>query len=323
MKFGILLSLLLSLFCAQTGWAYSDVLARKVFVTEDDSGNKKYLAWMDDDRFHPDDWLIVFGYKSGKLQVRHFDGQFFMFRKGEKLSLKETFYQLDLAVTSDKEDITVKLSSLRDPADARYKKTLKYKKVDSQKLSDLAEKAGMMVMDEFERQLDYKQVDSLDHLKKILDLYERMTSSYDNEFEGIPFPVEDLQIEAYFAKTAPDAEMAAVTRIDTVNGTDAISKKFREGKRWSHPDHIPWDSDWERYTIDDGEYQTFTYFNTGRKIEGWQDKLMVEAAKKYVKYEVINVTGFECEDSYINNHSYTWIFIDGSSFSYSPGLECD
>ena len=323
MRLCLLLSFLMVLLGAQPVWAYSDVLVRKVFVTKDDSGNKKYLAWMDDDRFHPDDWVILFGYKNGKLKARSFDAGFFLFDKGDSITVKDAFYKMDLKVVSEKLDLKVKLESLQNPEDSRYKKTLKYKLTDSKKLSELAKKVAMTIWENFADQLEYTEVKDLDHLKKLLKLYERIGSNTSNGVDSIPFPVNSLQIESYFASTPANPKIAAIKKIDTRKGSDLISKTFRDSKKWTHPDYIPSGEDWEDTADESGEYAFFSYFNTGRNMEGFEDPLLIKAAKKYVKFEVVNVTGFECEDSYEEDKSFTWIFADGSSFSYSPGLECD
>ncbi len=63
--------------------------------------------------------------------------------------------------------------------------------------------------------------------------------------------------------------------------------------------------------------------NLQKIVLNFQGKVLRKAANKFVRYEVLNTTGFECEGGVYDWSDVTWILIDGSTYTYSVGTECD
>jgi hypothetical protein len=111
------------------------------------------------------------------------------------------------------------------------------------------------------------------------------------------------------------------------DGSDELSKKFREGKEWETDTGsalMEVEEDIEAgLSSDDWYYEVGTYSAYTKKISKFEDKVLAKAAKKFVRYEITNANGFECEGGIYTWKSITWILNDGSTYTYSPGTECD
>jgi hypothetical protein len=115
-------------------------------------------------------------------------------------------------------------------------------------------------------------------------------------------------------------------------GTDIITKTFRKGEKWSqsvdaveeeistileHNRNVRWDSP------DHKEVQTYSLYRKGSSAQGFTKQWIKDAAKKFVKYEIQTMSGYDCEGGDYYESDFTWILKDGTTFGYHPTTECD
>jgi len=304
-----------------------DYKLHAVYKRADAPAGKKYIAVVKEAGYDQGDWLVVFGNKNGKPYKRafNFGGSSFYSYDGASNAGTDNFYKM-VYKTPNKETMELTLTPRREGLGKVYKGT--YKLYESEPSKRFAHMIIKEVKAELSRVRELSTINTLKDFKARMNLIEwdfgfsGYTDDFDYEF---PFPTYDLQIEFYFQETLSDKTLAKATI--QKDGTDAISKKFRESKKWySDKDEAAWaveeiieqglqndDWDWEV-----GEHSAYS-----TKVTNLKDDVLRKAAKKFVKYEITNSSGFECEDGIYIWESTTWILIDGSTYSYSPGTECD
>ncbi len=318
---------ILFVFASFNLFAADDYKLHAVYKSSDAPKSKTYIAVVKESGYDKSDWLVVFGNKNGKAYKRafNFGGSSFYSYDGASNSGTDDFYKM-VYKTPNKETMELTLTPRREGFGKVYQGTYKLYESDASKRFALA--MVKEVRDELNRLRSLEEITSLKDFKARLDLvqwdfgFSTNSDDYDYEF---PFPTYDLQIEFYFQETLSDKALAnAEIKAD---GSDIISKKFKESKTWYK------DSDEASYAVetiieeglqnDDWDYEVGEHSAYRKEAKNITDEVLKKAAKKYVRYEITNTSGFECEDGIYIWESTTWVLVDGSTYSYSPGTECD
>jgi hypothetical protein len=278
---------------------------------------KQFLAVVQGgDLYNAEDYLLVFGEKDGRVTSRDFVTNIgFSDYDGADGRARDDFYTLTWKVVKKSERMKVTL----DGATAGYHYDLDYRistdaaarKQAEAIIADLTKRWAKLSSGEPKTVVEFRD------LLKLLARSWGYSGAEDSLYAGdaFPLPVYDLQIEASFWGTPPNAEFAkAKIKAD---GSDVISRKFRDGKTWlTTEEMIPDAEDRE----DDEVFSVWT-------VAGDENAYFLEpfesAVAKFARYQIVNESFFECEDSYYTWRSVTLVLKDGSTFSYSPGTECD
>ena len=128
----------------------------------------------------------------------------------------------------------------------------------------------------------------------------------DNHNYGVQ--IHRLQSEQEWQASASNSILASSTI--TASGQDPISRKYRLADRWSNESSVP---SYSRYPI--SFYRSVT--------SGFTLSLLNKAAKRFVHYEIVNVRYLTCARERQRVKDYVWILKDGSTFQYSPYIECE
>ena len=120
--------------------------------------------------------------------------------------------------------------------------------------------------------------------------------------------IHSLQSEQEWRASSPNPSYAS-TRIAT-GGHDTISRAFRLADSWSDESSVP------SYS----HYPVSFYRN---KAAGFTLSLLNKSASKFVRYEIVNVRYLSCGRKRQRVKDFVWILKDGSTFQYSPYIECN
>lgn len=294
---------------------------------------KTYLAFVEDEKFGTGEWLLLFGNKGKRLSLRSFNishDYFWMGNVGSDLTAKDSFYQLKFEVVKKDLEGELKLKGAKPGYD--YQSIYRLHN-DSTSARNFAKHAYSTFLRGLKKDL-FGPLNSLTAFKTRLKtkalqfeagIYDQGIYDTDTYFG---FPVFGLQIEAYFSETPKNSVFKNALIRD--NGTDALSKKFRESKTWmNNVDRYSFLEESLQAIMDADEWDDEAYENlvASSFISGaapsLADKELQAAAKKFVRYEISNMRMFECEDGFYEWEDITWVLSDGSTFSYEAGLECD
>ena len=308
-------------------FASEDYKLHAVYKKADAPEGKTYIAVVKESVSDKSDWLIVFGNKNGKPYKRafNFGGSSFYSYDGASNSGLDDFYKM-VYKTPNKETMELTLTPRREGLGKVYQAT--YKLYESAASKRFAQAMIKEVREELRRVRTLEEITTLADFKARLNLVEWDFgfSGYTDDYEStFPFPTYDLQIEFYFQETLSDKAFA--TTLIKEDGSDVISKKFKESKTWYA------DSDEASYAVetiieeglqnDDWDWEVGEHSAFRREAKNLADEVLKKAAKNFVLYEITNTSGFECEDGIYIWESTTWVLIDGSTYTYSPGTECD
>ncbi|MBL6989490.1 MAG: hypothetical protein ISR65_06915 [Bacteriovoracaceae bacterium] len=290
--------------------------------TTEDSG-KRYLAVVRQDRGGSDfEFVIIFGNKNGKLKKRVFglQGMSFYAMPGITLKSSDARGKFELVGIQRDESVEVKLGATFKTQYKRYKSTrsLSFAKVVTQ-----------MALIDKESTLANQNPQTMREFKRILQTLVTYSAFFDHSLEdGTPhenfyYPVYDLQIE--FGLTLSNRNRAMAQAEISEDGMDLITKKYRQSSVWYESATVVKDLIDELLARDYyQEVPVYSIYRPGKKVEGFTAQWLKDAAAKFVKYEIQNMSGYDCEGGWTIYHSdFTWILADGSTFSYSPLTECD
>lgn len=277
---------------------------------------KTYFAVMEDKEFNTGTWILIFGNKNGKVKVRRFPIYSFYTYEGSTEITKDDFYTLKTKIIKSREVMAAELIPSRGTKNHK----MTYKVHNSAASINFAKVAANIALKQIEVITNRKNPKNLREFKEILHLGAASMNDYDWDSE-VMFPTAYLQIEAYFNDTKPNKTLK--TAFIRKDGKDPISKKFRTSKKWYTADSAI-DAIAENYANDVYQEDPYSYYNTkSTGFEGFESIGLINGAKKFVRYEIVDIMGLECEDSEYDEKSFTWILTDGSTFTYGQGTECD
>ena len=290
---------------------------------------KQYLASVSVDGFSDGSYAVLFGEKNGELQFRRFrtNGLLEWAFEGawKPRTAKDDDYSF-VAEAAEKEEKNKDLLRvvLRNPEGKMAYKMLFDRRDPDSGSAKFAEAAVGLAFADYEKILSDKTPDTLAAFKELINFtLERYGYSPGDGYGDPKFPlaVFHQQIEFQLDITPPSKKIATARILK--NGKDPISKMLREANAWTDYDDLPQDEDWANYPDPDKDYQSQVFSFYRPVAEYFQSKQLLKAAKKFVRYEVVNVRGDVCEDSYYITPDIFWVLIDGSVVNYSVGTECD
>jgi hypothetical protein len=270
--------------------------------------SKTYLAVIrDKDNIYNGDKVILFGKKQESIKVRYFSlfSLNFYSSTGSTFESQDEYYFLKGNVV--RKDKILKISLTNPMGDTS---NIVFEKNYSEQSKLFAKNAISVIAQRLQETDDLNSPQLLYQFKRMM-MRVRDRMGYflvDDELE-YDLPVYPLQIEQNWPSTNVSEEIKETElRMD---GNDLISKKFREATSWS-----------DESTVPDFGNKKYSYFS--KVTKGFKTKALLNGADLFVKYEITNVDFFECGD-YIREKvkSYVWVLNDGSTFGYSPYLECD
>lgn len=308
-------------------WA-SNYKIKSIWKNSDAPAGKTYIASVTNTDYDSDagDWIVVFGTKNGKAVKRAFSlgGMSFYTYDGASNTGKDDFYKMVYHVKGESiKTLSLSLTPIRNFGKSYQIDYQQYESVGSKRF---AKKMVEQVLAEKDELRDLSELKTISQFKRRIELVNwdfGFGGFYDNN--TFPFPTYDLQIEWYFNST-PSSKKLSQTTIRQ-DGKDILSQKFKEGETWEQDADdalAAVEEDIEAgLNTDDWDYEVGTYSAFTKKATKFEDAVLAKAAKKFVQYEITNATGFECEDGIYTWESITWILVDGSTYTYSPGTECD
>jgi len=297
-----------------------DVDVHFIYENLEPTPGKQFLAVLGQDIFTAESSILVFGKKSGKLKVRSFPiNYYFSTSVGSKESGRDDFYTLRTTVLlGDKLHVSMKGDT------GGYEYDMTYRRLSVGDKNDLGQKAADIFYAGYDRLIKNGDPKNLKELLSILSLHLRSHEYSPNEDEVAlkwSFQIDYDQIESYYDRRKPSSVLAkANIRIDA---KDPISKAFNSLGKWTaekdlpEPDSVPYDEEVDEYPI------FFTYYKSIGQGQGLEPGVIKNGFKKFSRYTIIERQVWECEDTYSWESSFTWLLSDGSSFTYSQGMECD
>lgn len=307
-----------------------------IWKNTQDVDGKQYLAVLDEDSFTAEDGsFIIYGEKRGKISVRTFPlGLSFPYYVGHERTVKDDFYTVKVAMTSDNE-IEVHMKGRLPGYD--YKMT--YTKItDAQEFKTKtweANRAVYKIYDEYQELVYKNEPDSIAELKKLVYIHNRSYWYYPNDYNDYTEKLMDYQFEGFWDQieaeiTITDANKNLAAASIRKNGKDIITKTFNPDKTWFDGE-IEDPEDYEAEFIEDlnsgviDDIPTIWTYSDATALAdlGLKDGNIKRGINKFLKYTITAQWVWECEGSYDWDYSFTWLLTDGSAIQYSPGLECD
>ncbi len=281
---------------------------KSVWKAKGPLSSKSYLAVVrDKDNIYNGDKVILFGKKQESIKVRYFSlfSLNFYSSTGSTFESQDEYYFLKGNVV--RKDKILKITLTNPMGDIS---NIVFEKNYSEQSKLFAKSAISVITHRLQETDDLNSPQRLYQFKRMMmRLRDRMGYFLvDDELE-YDVPVYPLQIEQNWPSTNVSKEIKETElRMD---GTDVISKKFMKASSWSNESSVP-------------EYGNKTYSYYRKVAKGFNSRALLNGADLFVKYEITNVDFFECGD-YIKEkvESYVWVLSDGSTFGYSPYLECD
>ena len=298
--------LLLGLLFSSTLLA-EDFVLKSLWKANYEHSGKQYLAVVRDrDNEYSGDKVIIFGNKNGKLNFHYFSllSLNFYHQQGSSFESYDDSMKLSGVVIKKNELLRVKVTSLNSNKSWRFI----YKRHWSSSSSQFAYNALRVVSWRLQDTDDLYEPNSLTEFKRMLiRLKDSMGFIYEDGEDDL-LPTFPLQIEQEWYISGPDSDFAS----DSIqmDGSDSISENFREARSWTNYTQIP---DQGR-----GVYSSFS-----NRAYAFKKMPFIRGARKFVRYEITNVSFIRCGRSKQRVDHFTWILKDGSSFAYSPYLECD
>ncbi|MBT3981500.1 MAG: hypothetical protein HOE90_09110 [Bacteriovoracaceae bacterium] len=276
------------------------------------------------------DWLLLFGRKGKNVSQQALSlGGMSFYTSYEKASskAKNLEYAVDIKVVKVNKKIRVKV--VKREGNVLIGEWV-YRKHNSKRSISFAKSRVAVVEKEQKRLSEIEDPATLEDFKKLLFKVE-----WDNGFSADEYdfdlPYYALQIE-FGLNYSPRNKVFAGESIKE-DGSDPLSKKFRASSKWyGSADEaeqaavdiieanlgISYDDDY------DDEYREVGYHSSySTKASNFKSEVLARGAKKFVKYEIVSTSGFDCEDGVFTWSDTHWVLIDGSVFSYIPGTECD
>jgi len=296
-----------------------DVVVQSVWREMSSTAGKQYMAILGTDLYTATEQFLIFGKKAGKLSVRSFPSEFWIFdKKNSTESAADNFYQLEAKWTTD-DLVEVTLVG----QDGRQH-DLVYERMKI----DIPVAQAIAAADKFYAKFDEllaKPIAKLAELKALVALHGRMHSYYPSEEAALPwqFEIESLQIEASTQLTLPDDSLAGVDI--EADGSDPISKLFlaKFGQPWTAPADVPEAEDaLEGWDWESGEPEP-AFYTFEPAIRGVEPGMLRDGLAKFAKYTITEFHPWECEDWYDYDFDYHWVLTDGSILSHDPYPECD
>jgi hypothetical protein len=299
--------------------------------TNDQEGNKKYLAVLNADRFNAHDSMVIYGKSRGAASARSFYVESFPGREGANASAQDDFYRVVVKANS-REEVEVTMEG-RGP---NYHYQMTYSKIPADQVPEEAQtmlKVGVTdIYKRFDVIAGITEPETIYDLKKLIDLHRR-TFSYGGPERwatdvaaGIEYQLESfwLQIETYLDFSTADRELANAAI--SGNGSDAITRRFKSEGEWTAWNELPEpEVAIEDARDEDGDVRDMPdyYQYTATEVPGLLEGNIKKGVEKFLKYTVVTSRPFECEGGYDWIPGFDYILSDGSVFSYDIGEECD
>jgi hypothetical protein len=312
-----------------------DYQVTKIFKNPEAPKGKTYLAVIENKDWHGEagDRIIIFGKENGKKKYRAFGlgGMDFYEYEGASNSGMDDYYKFEYESKGPGKTLLVTLTAKKGEG---KKSTIEYLPYESTGSKSFANEIWKDVQADKKKLRSLDKIQTLSQFKRRLELvtwdygYIPGDYGYSSDDDDFPIATADLQYEFHISETYKN-KMLAKTYIQK-NGKDEITKKYREAKYWvknsdealekveAELEYMYQNDDWDRW--DNAEPVFSSYNKVGENLK---NDALKDAAKKFLKYEIKNASGFECEDSYYLWETVTWVLVDGSTYTYSPYHECD
>ncbi len=284
-----------------------------IFKNESAPAEMRYIGIFTNKVGHSQ-YAVTFG---KGMNFRSYDlGMFVSYRDGKSLGQDEGTILSTTGVETEK-TISVLLTDLN-------KKVLfegKYEAYSSPSSKQYALNVDKGVEARFDKYRQMTDPSTPADLRAMFRMLRQDNYDFDEEMK-FEFPKFPLQIEFLIDAKAPSVLLASANV--TSAGTDAISKMFLKQKsKWFKTNE---EANSEILSLlesgSDIEEMSFASFSPKVQYAGLSSRL-TNAIQKHLKVEVLEVEGFECEDSYYTWTNASWILKDGSVLRYAPGTECD
>lgn len=200
-----------------------------IWKNENAPAGKTYLAAVRNEIPYSDagDWVVIFGNQNNKVKKRAFNlgGFNFYTYDGASNAGTDDFYKMTYKVEGEKLKVNLKPRRFGKEQNVTYSQ---YESTGSKRFANIVIK---QVLTEQERVRNATVISTLKDFKKRMNLvqWDFGFGAYSDTYE-FPFPTYDLQIEFYYQETLSSKKLAKA--VFNKEGTDEISKKFREGKKW-------------------------------------------------------------------------------------------
>lgn len=289
----------------------------------------QYLATVENTDFYAEsgEWLFIFGTnEEGNWIAKpyHLGGMDFYTYENASGNGTDDLYTMQYKVRHDQLYVSL---------DPRSTSTEAIKTIYTQYESSDVTTMATQLMNDIAKNHDHlralPELTTLEQFKKRLKLvvwdygFSVFPSEYEND-ENFPFLVYDFQIEFFLIDHIADTEFSEA--IIEQDGKDVLSQTLRQGKTWhaSSNDAVrAVIEEIENTNIDPWNYSYIYHSSFSEQVFKMKDSVLKNAAKKFVRYEIVNASAFICEGEISPWEEVTWVLIDGSTYTYTPGTECD
>jgi len=284
----------------------SDFKVVSVFEAKSGLEGVQYMAVVrGEEQEYSGDHLLFFGEKEGAFKVNffHLTNLNLYLSAGSKFEgYSESFYLKGFVLRPQK---MVKIKFYKEEDQIAFEGT--YCKSESETASSLLERALKIYkirMQEIDAQ---KELRTLSNFKRALFRIKDKMGFYIGGDYNLGLPVAQLQSEQEWNYSMPKEKFRR--SYISMSGEDVITSEFREAKEWTLENDIP--------RKGRGVYSTF---REGAK--SFTKSYLKDVANQFVRYEIINTEFLRCRQNIEKVQHFTWIFIDGSTFSYRPAFDC-
>jgi len=262
----------------------------------------KILGVLKNDEYNSDYWLTLSDSDGAGAEEWRTDRNYLPTQVGTKTGGANSRSTITVEIKKKDEEVSVQVKQ-HEGGSARYRCS----RDKSEESADAVETA----VAGFERK--WEAIDAittprtLSEFKAMLRLVRRRVGTSGGEAaEQLPLHVPDLTIELSWDETPSDAELKTAS-------ISAIAKRLKI-KKWDKEEDV-------LHGEDNADGKVYRFYR--ENSEAFTQKPFSRGAAKFVRYEIVEASTFACEDFYVEHESYVWVLVDGSTFRYSPGLECD
>ena len=301
-----------------------EVHIRELWVEQNNTPGKQYIASLGHDVFHENNQILIFGEKSKQMRSRFVNTGYaripVLLHKTKVF--KDDFYEITMTRTDEN---TIAVHMLGNKPGFEY--FLTYKKLNDHQFKKNQSKAWPIILKEYDRLAKIanmhtpKSIRDLQSLAKLLNNIDPYYTYNDVVFWPFAETLDEIYAEI---TTTPAQKKIAKSKVKS-NAKDLISKTFNKEKEWTKEDDLP--SLEYLFFQAKGDYKIlsksyYTYYHSlpeGNLLKG----SFKRGLEKFLKVAIVIRSPWSCEDDYAWQEDYIWILKDGSSIKYTSEFECD
>jgi len=287
--------------------AFSQVKILSVWKSSDASKDAEFFALLDGkESEYSGNKVLFFGKKDNQIKIRYFtlNALNFYLNNGSRVKGFDEYGHFDAFVLKARQIINFRFYK----ENGEEESGATYHRYSGKTAWQFAQNAVSVLKSRLSEIDALSYPESMTQFKRLLIRAKDLLGFILEDELGHGLPLYEGQTEQEWDATMPD-EAVRIAQI-RMDGVDEISARFREANVWSREEDIPSNAR--------GVYSYFT-----KKPRGFIEGPLKAGASDFVKYEVVNARFVSCGRSGIKVEGFTWILKDGSSFSYSPFIECE